>query len=75
MQPTDAQIRERSYFIWEREGRPDGRDWDHWLRAEGELRAEKSVEAAPKPKPRRRTAPAPATQDGPAAAASKVRKR
>jgi Protein of unknown function (DUF2934) len=26
-------IRETAYYIWEREGRPDGRDQDHWLRA------------------------------------------
>jgi hypothetical protein len=26
-------IRERAYFIWEREGRPDGRAQDHWLSA------------------------------------------
>ena len=23
-------IRERAYFIWEREGRPEGRAQDHW---------------------------------------------
>jgi hypothetical protein len=26
-------LRERAYAIWEREGRPDGKDPDHWLRA------------------------------------------
>ena len=30
-------IRERSYQIWEQEGRPEGRDLDHWLQAEREL--------------------------------------
>ncbi len=29
----DRPIRERAYFIWEREGRPDGRAQDHWLQA------------------------------------------
>jgi len=29
-------IRERAYAIWEQEGRPDGKDLDHWLRAEAE---------------------------------------
>lgn len=29
-------LRDRAYFIWEREGRPDGRAHDHWLRAIGE---------------------------------------
>ncbi len=26
-------VRDRAYFIWEREGRPDGRAHDHWYRA------------------------------------------
>jgi hypothetical protein len=30
-------IRERAYQIWEDEGRPHGKDFDHWLRAEREL--------------------------------------
>ena len=30
-------IRERAYAIWEQEGRPDGREWDHWARAAGEI--------------------------------------
>ena len=29
-------IRERAYQLWEQEGRPEGRDLDHWLRAERE---------------------------------------
>jgi hypothetical protein len=37
-QPAREQaIRERAYAIWEEEGRPDGRDLDHWRRAEQEL--------------------------------------
>lgn len=31
-------IRERAYAIWEQEGRPEGREWDHWFRAAGEIR-------------------------------------
>ncbi len=33
----DTIIRERAYAIWEREGRPDGREWDHWVQAASEL--------------------------------------
>ena len=29
--------RQRAYAIWEEEGRPSGRDLDHWQRAEAEL--------------------------------------
>ena len=30
-------VQERAYQIWEAEGRPQGRDFDHWVRAEREL--------------------------------------
>src|SRR5713101_5473039 len=30
-------IRELAYAIWEHEGRPCGKDLDHWLRAEAEI--------------------------------------
>lgn len=39
MIPQDA-IRLRSYFIWQREGCPRGREMEHWLRAVAELAAE-----------------------------------
>jgi hypothetical protein len=30
-------VRIRAYLIWEREGRPDGEQLEHWRRAEHEL--------------------------------------
>jgi hypothetical protein len=33
-----ARIRQRAYEIWEGEGRPEGRERIHWLRAEAEFR-------------------------------------
>lgn len=30
----DQELRERAYRIWEEEGRLDGSDREHWLRAE-----------------------------------------
>lgn len=39
---AESDIRTRSYLIWEREGRPEGRQLDHWLRAQAELKAEAS---------------------------------
>ena len=30
----EEQIRERAYYLWEKEGRPEGRDLDHWLVAQ-----------------------------------------
>ena len=30
-------IRQRAHALWQQEGRPDGRDLEHWLRAEAEI--------------------------------------
>lgn len=51
----------RSYHIWEREGRPQGRDWEHWFRAEAELNregapAKKAAASAQARKPRAKKA-------------------
>jgi hypothetical protein len=40
----DDRIRKRAHIIWIDEGRPDGRDVDHWLRAKWEY------ESGPTPK-------------------------
>jgi hypothetical protein len=37
-----AKVRQRAYLIWERENRPDGKDLEHWLRAEAEIETEQS---------------------------------
>lgn len=37
---SEEQIRERSYTIWEADGRRDGRDDEYWMRARAELEAE-----------------------------------
>ena len=34
-------IRQRAYALWELEGRPDGKDLEHWLRAEAEISCQK----------------------------------
>ena len=34
---TEGQIASRAHAIWEEEGRPDGRDREHWARAEREV--------------------------------------
>ena len=36
----EHRIRERAYAIWEEEDRPEGKDREHWLRAEAEIAAE-----------------------------------
>ena len=50
-----AKIRQRAYELWEDEGRPEGRDRIHWLRAEAEFRESlcsgRPVKPSAKPKP------------------------
>ena len=36
----EHRILERAYAIWEEEDRPEGKDREHWLRAEAEIAAE-----------------------------------
>jgi hypothetical protein len=42
LQP-EVLIRERAYAIWEQEGRPEGREWEHWFRAAGEIQPRDAV--------------------------------
>lgn len=37
MSDHEFEIAKRAYGIWERDGCPEGRALDHWLRAEAEL--------------------------------------
>jgi hypothetical protein len=39
-QPTEKEIKARAYEIWERDGRPEGREDEFWQQAEQELRNE-----------------------------------
>lgn len=41
-------IRERAHRLWEEDGHPEGREADHWARAEAEIDAE---DQAPKDDP------------------------
>jgi hypothetical protein len=56
----EAAIRQRAYAIWEEEGRPDGRERDHWERALREIvssepAATQMIESTPRPKARKTT--------------------
>ena len=46
---SEALVAVRAYEIWEKQGRPHGRDREHWLQAAAELKA---IEAKRKPKPK-----------------------
>lgn len=39
-----------AYYIWEEEGRPEGRAVEHWLQAELQLRATRTSDNASRPK-------------------------
>ena len=42
----EHRIRDRAYAIWEQEGRPEGKQDEHWRRAEAEIAAEEQDAAA-----------------------------
>jgi hypothetical protein len=44
-EPTGDEIAAYAYKLWEAEGRPDGRDLDHWLQAKAHLTADRQYEA------------------------------
>src|SRR4051794_22256884 len=46
MVDREERIRRRAYEVWEREGRPHGRDPEHWAQAVQEVDAEIAAEAA-----------------------------
>lgn len=46
---SDTAIATRAYLIWEKQGRPHGRDREHWLQAVAELSAAKTTKAKAKP--------------------------
>jgi len=37
-EPAHEEIAAAAYLIWEREGRPEGRGVEHWLKAKAQLR-------------------------------------
>jgi hypothetical protein len=44
MPDIEALIRERAYLIWEKSGKPFGRDTDHWFQAAEEIAVESALE-------------------------------
>jgi hypothetical protein len=43
--PSHHEISVLAYSYWEASGRRSGRDWEHWFRAERDLRAAKTAYA------------------------------
>ena len=46
--PTHSEVAKRAYEIWEKEGRPHGRDREYWARAEKELAGKPANVPAPR---------------------------
>jgi len=40
MDDQGERIRKRAHEIWEEEGRPEGREYSHWLRARADIQTE-----------------------------------
>lgn len=45
MDDHDERIRQRAHDIWEEEGRPEGREYSHWLRARADIQEEDGAAA------------------------------
>jgi hypothetical protein len=55
----EQRIRERAYHLWEADGRPDGRDKEHWERAEELIGMEEHAGAGLLPNPMTQDEPIP----------------
>ena len=66
--PTPDEIAARAWQNYERAGRPEGRDLDHWLAAETQLLAERA-RPAPSATATARATPPPAPKPAPPGAA------
>ncbi|MBI4295125.1 MAG: DUF2934 domain-containing protein [Chloroflexi bacterium] len=61
--PTEEQIRELAYSLWEQEGRPEGKDVEHYMAARRLLEEQEAAQtyvsqpkaASPAPQAARRT--------------------
>ena len=61
-EPVDANtISRRAYLLWEKAGRPQGRDTEFWLQAETQLRTESAAPAPAAAQPAKQVLSTPAT--------------
>lgn len=45
--PSAQEIANCAYAMWEKEGRPHGRDLEHWLRAKAQLEGDRQQDSLP----------------------------
>ena len=48
----EDRVRQRAYQIWEEEGRPEGREAEHWRRAEVEVEESRNRTLSPRGTPK-----------------------
>lgn len=46
--PTEEQIKQLAHTLWEQEGRPEGRDLDHYLTAKQILEEQEAAQKRPR---------------------------
>jgi hypothetical protein len=56
MLDIDGAIRSRAYEFWQAEGQQPGRDLDHWLKAEAEIKGAAQPAGKPAGKPAKKPA-------------------
>ena len=75
MQEREHKIRKLAHALWEADGRPDGREKDHWHEAERQIATEEAGDPAAKPAKALGKKPAAVAEKSPPGAAEKQRRR
>ena len=70
--PTDQEVAEAAFQIWESEGMPHGKDQEHWLRAKAALEAKAPAKAPAKKAAVKKPAAKPTAKAAPKAVAKPV---
>jgi len=53
----DEAVREQAYLLWEKEGRPQGRETEYWMRAKVAVAGKAQLDTLTKPAPKRAAKP------------------
>ena len=56
-QTDDAAIREQAYYLWEQDGRPEGRETEYWMRAQVSLTEKSQLDTLVDPVPEKTAKP------------------
>ena len=56
-QRDDSAIREQAYYLWEQDGRPEGRETEYWTRAEIAVSDKSQLDTLMAPPPKKAAKP------------------